>query len=57
MARIGKCKKCGGELFLIGKNYFSKWEQHKCNKCGEIFGCSFEEYLKNEEKEKIRWLK
>ena len=44
--RIGKCKECGGELFICGKNYFCSWEQHKCKKCGKVFGISFEEYLK-----------
>ena len=43
--RIGKCE-CGGEKVLIGKNYFSNWEKHKCQKCGKVFGVSFDEYLK-----------
>jgi hypothetical protein len=43
--RIGKCQ-CGGEKVLIGKNYFSHWEQFKCKACNKIFGVSYEEYLK-----------
>ena len=45
--RIGKCKEknCNGELFLIGKNYFSDWRQEKCKKCGKVYGVSYSKYL------------
>ena len=46
--RIGKCD-CGGEKFIIGKNYFLNWEQHKCKSCGKTFGVSFEEFIKEDD--------
>lgn len=47
--RIGKCKECGGELFLIGRNYFCGWKQYKCSKCEKVYGKTYEEYLKEKE--------
>ena len=50
--RIGKCKLCKGELYISGKNYFSDWEQHKCSKCGNVIGGTYQEYLDRLNKEK-----